>query len=55
VVASAIGAQLSVISGGLLCLLGVGAVMRSFPELDAHVATDTPSGSAPAAAAGGSG
>jgi MFS family permease len=53
-VASAIGAQLSVISGGLLCLLGVGAVMRAFPELDAHIATDTPA-SAPAAAAGGSG
>jgi MFS family permease len=54
-VASAIGAQLSVISGGLLCLLGVGAVMRLFPELDAHIATDTPAASAPAAAAGGSG
>ena len=54
-VASAIGAQLSVISGGLLCLLGVGAVMRAFPELDAHIATDTPAASAPAAAAGGSG
>ena len=37
-VASAIGAQLSVISGGLLCLLGVARVMRAFPELDAHVA-----------------
>jgi MFS family permease len=36
-VASAIGAQLSVISGGLLCLVGVVAVMRAFPELDAHV------------------
>ena len=55
VVASAIGAQLSVISGGLLCLLGVGAVMRAFPELDAHVATDTPAASAPAATVGGSG
>lgn len=37
-VASAIGAQLSVISGGLLCLLGVIGVVRAFPELDAHVA-----------------
>lgn len=37
VVASAIGAQLSVISGGLLCLLGVLVVARAFPELDAHV------------------
>jgi MFS family permease len=54
-VASAIGAQLSVISGGLLCLLGVGAVMRAFPELDAHIAPDTPAAPAPAAAAGGSG
>jgi predicted MFS family arabinose efflux permease len=36
-VASAIGAQLSVISGGLLCLVGVVAVMRACPELDAHV------------------
>ncbi len=33
VVASAIGAQLSVISGGLLCLVGVVAVARWFPEL----------------------
>lgn len=37
VVASAIGAQLSVISGGLLCLIGVVVVARLFPELDAHV------------------
>lgn len=36
-VASVVGAQLSVISGGLLCLLGVVAVVRAFPELDAHV------------------
>jgi MFS family permease len=36
-VASAIGAQLSVISGGLLCLLGAIGVIRAFPELDAHV------------------
>jgi MFS family permease len=32
-VASLIGAQLSVVSGGLLCLLGVVAVARAFPEL----------------------
>lgn len=38
VVASAIGAQLSVISGGLLCLVGVAVVARLFPELGAHVA-----------------
>jgi len=36
-VASAIGAQLSVISGGLLCLVGVLLVARAFPELGAHV------------------
>lgn len=36
--ASAIGAQLSVISGGLLSLLGVIVVARAFPELDGHVA-----------------
>jgi MFS family permease len=35
--ASAIGPQLSVISGGLLCLAGVLVVARWFPELDAHV------------------
>jgi MFS family permease len=38
-VAAAIGAQLSVISGGLLCLLGVVGVVRAFPELDSHVST----------------
>jgi hypothetical protein len=27
-----------VISGGLLCLLGVVGVLKAFPELDAHVA-----------------
>ena len=36
-VASAIGAQLSVISGGLLCLVGVLVVARLYPELDAHI------------------
>jgi MFS family permease len=35
-VAAAIGAQLSVISGGVLCLLGVLAVARAYPELDRH-------------------
>ena len=32
-VAALFGAQLSVVSGGLLCLLGVAAVTRAFPEL----------------------
>ncbi|HEX5589020.1 MAG TPA: MFS transporter [Candidatus Limnocylindrales bacterium] len=54
-VASAVGAQLSVISGGLLCLLGVVGVVRAFPELDAHIATDTPRAPAPEATSGGTG
>lgn len=35
-VAAAVGAQLSVVSGGLLCVAGVVAVVRAFPELMAH-------------------
>ena len=35
-VASVIGAQLSALSGGVLCLLGVFAVARLYPELNAH-------------------
>jgi MFS family permease len=35
-VASVIGAQLSAISGGVLCLFGVLAVARAYPELDRH-------------------
>jgi MFS family permease len=42
-VASVIGAQLSAISGGVLCLLGVFAVARWFPELDRHEAAALPS------------
>jgi MFS family permease len=34
--ASVVGAQASVVSGGLLCVLGVVAVVRFFPELMAH-------------------
>jgi MFS family permease len=34
--ASVIGAQLSALSGGVLCLIGVFAVARLFPELAAH-------------------
>jgi MFS family permease len=41
-VASVIGAQLSAISGGLACLLGVLVVARWFPELDRHLSTATP-------------
>jgi MFS family permease len=35
-VATVIGAQASVVSGGLLCLVGVAGVVRLFPELLAH-------------------
>jgi MFS family permease len=35
-VAAVIGPQLSALSGGFLCLLGVVAVARAFPELDRH-------------------
>jgi MFS family permease len=35
-VASAIGTQLSVVSGGVLCLIGLLAVVRLFPELARH-------------------
>jgi MFS family permease len=38
--AALIGVQASVVSGGLLCLLGVLVVHRLFPELDAHVAPE---------------
>ncbi len=34
-VASVAGAQLSVVSGGILCLLGLVAIVRAFPELAA--------------------
>jgi MFS family permease len=34
-VASLAGARLSVVSGGLLCLVGLAAIVRSFPELAA--------------------
>jgi len=36
-VAALIGVQASVVTGGLLCLLGVFVVHRLFPQLDAHV------------------
>jgi len=48
-VASIIGAQASVVSGGVLCLAGVAVVARLFPELGAHVLRTRP---APAAAVG---
>jgi len=49
-VGAVIGPQLSVISGGLLCVAGVGVVARLFPELAAHVVrTPAASGAAPPA------
>jgi MFS family permease len=36
-VAAVVGAQASVVSGGILCLVGAAAVTRLFPELRAHV------------------
>jgi MFS family permease len=36
-VAAVVGPQLSVVSGGVLCLAGVAVVARLFPELAAHV------------------
>jgi hypothetical protein len=36
-VASVVGAQASVVSGGLLCLIGLVGVVRLFPELARHV------------------
>jgi MFS family permease len=36
-VAAVVGAQASVVSGGILCLIGAVAVTRLFPELRAHV------------------
>jgi MFS family permease len=41
-VASVIGAQLSALSGGVLCLLGVAVVARLFPELAAHRKSQAP-------------
>jgi MFS family permease len=50
-VASVVGAQASVISGGVLCLLGLAGVIRFFPELARHVHPVAGS-SAPTAVAG---
>ena len=41
-VAAVVGAQASVVSGGILCLLGVAGVTRLFPELAAHVVARVP-------------
>jgi MFS family permease len=41
-VASVVGTQASVVSGGVLCVLGVVAVTRLFPELAAHIPRTRP-------------
>jgi MFS family permease len=46
-VASVFGAQFSVVSGGLLCLLGLVGVARWFPELVHHVRDGSPAETAP--------
>jgi MFS family permease len=46
--ASVIGAQASVVSGGLLCLVGVAGVVRLFPELLAHRSRVNPATAPPA-------
>jgi MFS family permease len=46
-VAAFIGPQLSVVSGGLLCVAGVAVVARVFPELAAHVVRLVPGRAAP--------
>ncbi|TMD28298.1 MAG: MFS transporter [Chloroflexi bacterium] len=51
-VASVVGAQASVVSGGLLCIAGILVVVRRFPELLAHVSRAVPErAGAPSAAA----
>jgi hypothetical protein len=39
-VAGAAGVRFSVVSGGLLCLLGVGAIMLAFPQLARYDSAD---------------
>ena len=45
-VASVVGPQAAVVSGGILCLLGVAVVARRFPELVAHTIRPRPRTSA---------
>ena len=44
VVAAVVGPTASVVSGGVLCLVGVAAVARAFPELVEHVSRALPRG-----------
>jgi hypothetical protein len=39
-VAAVVGPQLSVVSGGILCLIGLAAVVRGFPELRRYVSPE---------------
>lgn len=50
--AAVIGAQASVISGGILCVIGVAVVARLFPELGRHVHEPAGTGAGPPAATG---
>lgn len=50
-VASVIGAQASVVSGGILCLVGLIGVWRLYPELRNHVRVATPAAAETAATA----
>jgi len=51
--ASVVGTQASVVSGGVLCMLGVAVVARLFPELPAYRPRVTASGPASAGAGAG--
>jgi hypothetical protein len=42
-VAALVGPQVAVVSGGVLCLLGVLAIVRWFPELADHIIRRVPS------------
>jgi MFS family permease len=46
-VASVIGPQASVVSGGILCLIGLVGVVKLFPELGRHVHDPTPVAASP--------
>jgi MFS family permease len=51
-VASVVGTQASVISGGVLCLVGLAGVVRLFPELARHVHTVAGTGGSPSGVQG---
>jgi len=49
-VAALVGAQASVVSGGILCIVGAVVVARYFPELPRHLARHVAPNPAAAAA-----